>query len=91
MKTRKPLFLRIECEGSAHRYLEVFKGIGVIVGGVDTVEKPVHRHPYNEFPVEIKVHGARFACGQAVQDQTPYIVVIPPINRVIRNSIPLIP
>lgn len=55
------------------------------------MEKPVHPHPYNEFAVEIKVQGARFACGQAVQDQTRYIVVIPPINRVIRNSIPLIP
>ena len=44
-------------------YLEVFKGIGVIVGGVDTVEKPVHWHPYTEVPVDKNVHGSRFACG----------------------------
>lgn len=76
---------------SAHRYLEVFKGIVVLIGGVDTVENPVHPHPYNDFAVDNEVHDLRFTCGQRVHDQMSYIVVIPPVNRVIRNSIPLIP
>lgn len=78
-------------KSSAHRYLEVFKGIVVLVGGVDTVENPVHPHPYNDFAVDDEVYGSRFACGQLVYDQMSYIGVIPRINRVIRNPNPLIP
>ena len=78
-------------KSSAHRYLKVFKGIVVLVGGVDTVENLVHPHPYNVFAVDDSVHGSRFACGQLVHDPMSYIVVIPPINRVIRNPNPLIP
>lgn len=63
----------------------------MLVGGVDTVENPVHRRPYNDFLVEDEVHGSRFACGQAVQSQDTYIVVIPPIQRLIRNSNRVIP
>lgn len=72
-------------------YLEVFKGIGVIVGGVDTVEKPVHPHPYNGFLVENKVQCSRSACGDPVQDQNTYIVVIPPFPEVIRIKNRVIP
>ena len=96
-KWRHQVIIRTEIEnlyfkfGSAHRYLEVFKGIVVLVGGVDTVENPLHPHPYNDLLVEHKVHGARFACAQAVHDQKTYIVVIPRIKRVIRNPIRVIP
>lgn len=75
----------------AHRYLEVFKGIVVLVGAVDTVEKPVHRHPYNDPLVEDEVQTPRFGCGQLVQSESTYIVVIPPINRVIRSLNRVIP
>ena len=61
----------------------------MLVGGVDTVENLVHPHPYNVFAVDDSVHGSRFACGQLVHDPMSYIVVIPPINRVIRNLIHL--
>ena len=74
-----------------HCYLEVFKGIGVIVGGVDTVEKPVDRHPCSDDAVEEEVQSSRLSCGQLVQDQKSYIVVIPPVSRVIRNQNRVIP
>ena len=63
----------------AHCYLEVFKGIGVLVGGVDTVDNPVHRRPLSEVRVEDQVYSSRFDCGYLVQCGKSYIVVIPPI------------
>jgi len=63
----------------AHCYLEVFKGIGVLVGGVDTVDNPVHPHPLSEVLVEDEVYSSRFDCGYLVQSGKSYIVVIPPI------------